>query len=29
MSDSNRTDKMYVNGEKVVKEMEESHDRYL
>jgi hypothetical protein len=29
MSDSNRTDKMYVTGEKAVKEMEESHERYL
>jgi len=29
MSDSKRTDKMYINGEKVLKEMEESHERYL
>ena len=29
MSDSNSTDKMYVTGEKAVKEIEESRERYL
>jgi len=29
MSDSNRADKIYVTGEKAVKEMEESRERYL
>jgi len=29
VSDSNRTDKRYVIAEKAVKEMEESHERYL